>query len=210
MKLNNKNLDIQKWDAWNDLGGPNYPHEKVVQFCLRNYPSEKRASTRVLDLGCGTGVNTWFLSREGFTVTGTDISSRAIAATKSRLDRSGLLAKLRVEGANAINDPDESFDLIICIGVIEAVGPTIAKEVFERGFIRRLCQMDLLFSYSPQVRITGLVNQLAIISIAIQKRKFKTYYQNLDLSCWIGTCQLMKMVLSLSAIGCSPAGNRRW
>ena len=155
MKLNNKNVDIQKWDAWNDLGGPNYPHEKVVQFCLRNYPSDKRASTRVLDLGCGTGANTWFLSREGFTVTGTDISSRAIAATKSRLDRSGLLAKLRVEGANAINDPDESFDLIICIGVIEAVGPTIAKEVFE-GVYKALVSNGFaffLFASSEDYRI---------------------------------------------------------
>lgn len=119
--------ETRKWDEWNQAGGPNYPHGKVIQFCLRKYPREMRSSVRVLDLGCGTGANTWFLAREGFSVTATDISPQAIAATQSRLDRSDLSARLRIESADAISDPPESFDLVICIGVLEATGPEIAR-----------------------------------------------------------------------------------
>lgn len=128
----NNLYNFEKWNDWNQSGGPNYPHDKVIQFCLRNYPPQIRNLTRVLDLGCGTGANTWFLSREGFLVTATDISPNGIDATKRRLDQSELIAQLRVEGANEISDKAESFDLVICVGVLEAVGASVAKEVFEK------------------------------------------------------------------------------
>ena len=205
MKLNNKDSQLQKWDAWNDSGGPNYPHEKVVQFCLRNYSSEKRSSTRVLDLGCGAGVNTWFLCREGFTVTATDISPRAIAATKSRLDESGLLAELRIEGANTISDPEESFDLIICVGVIEAVGPMIAEEVFEAVYnaLEFNGHAFFLFASSEDYRIGSstcfdlygyskeeIQNLLPEFSSVMLDRYISTYQNGtVTQSDWILTCR---------------------
>lgn len=143
------------WDEWNAAGGPNYPHCKVVQFCLRNYPREVRSSMRVLDLGCGTGANTWFLSREGFPVTATDISPQGIAATQVRLQQNDLRAQLRVEGADAISDPPESFDLMICIGVLEAVGPKVAQRIFKK--VHRVLRSEgiafFLFAASDDFRI---------------------------------------------------------
>lgn len=29
---------IDIWNEWNSSSGPKYPHEKVIQFCFRNYP----------------------------------------------------------------------------------------------------------------------------------------------------------------------------
>lgn len=131
MKSNGTLSKAEKWDEWNNSGGPNYPHEKVVQFCLRKFAYDVRRRTRTLDLGCGTGINTWFLCREGFQVTATDISQRAIEASKNRLEKSCLAAELRVESADEIDEPDESFELIICVGVLEATGPQISKKIFE-------------------------------------------------------------------------------
>jgi len=118
--------DRLKWDRWNDSGGPKYPHEKVVQFCFRNYPLAQRAAIRALDLGCGSGVHVAFLAREGFPVTGVDISAVGIANTRLRLEREGLSAQLLVGGADAVDLPSDSFDLVVSIGVLDAAGRAVA------------------------------------------------------------------------------------
>jgi cyclopropane fatty-acyl-phospholipid synthase-like methyltransferase len=121
------NISTGIWDGWNQYGGPKYPHEKVIQFCLRNYPPNQRKSIRALDLGCGSGVHTIFLASEGFQVTGTDISEVGISNTIRKLDALGLQAVVRVEGADILDFPPKSFDLVICIGVYDCTGPAIAK-----------------------------------------------------------------------------------
>jgi 2-polyprenyl-3-methyl-5-hydroxy-6-metoxy-1,4-benzoquinol methylase len=80
------------WNHWNESGGPKYPHEKVVQFCFRNYPPEIRKGIRALDLGCGSGVHTIFLVEEGFDVTGINLSEIAIKNTRKKLNLLGLKA----------------------------------------------------------------------------------------------------------------------
>ena len=126
-------LSANRWDFWNELGGPKYPYEKVVQFCFRNYPSyEQRKDTKVLDLGCGSGVNCLFLAKEGFQVTGTDISEVGITNTQHKLDELHLQADLRVEGADLLNFPENFFNLVICVGVYDCTGPDVAKASIQR------------------------------------------------------------------------------
>jgi cyclopropane fatty-acyl-phospholipid synthase-like methyltransferase len=110
------------WDKWNAGRGPWYPHAKVIQFCLRRYRSGTRGSIRALDLGCGSGANTWFLAREGFATTATDFSPNAIQMTAARLAEDGLNATLRVEPATDIAEADGTLDLVLCIGVLDAMG----------------------------------------------------------------------------------------
>lgn len=124
------------WDAWNTQGGPKYPHEKVIQFCFRNFPPARRAGVRVLDLGCGSGVHTAFLAAEGFVVTGVDPSSTGIANARQRLASLGLDATLRIQGAEALDFPADSFDLVICVGVLDAAGPDNA-----RAAVRKLSEI---------------------------------------------------------------------
>ncbi len=120
------------WDVWNAGGGPRYPHEKVVQFCFRHYPAAERSQTRVLDLGCGSGVHTAFLAREGFICSASDIAEQGVANTRQRLAAEQLVAQLRVEPADQSSFDAASFDLIICIGVLECVGPETARAVIRR------------------------------------------------------------------------------
>jgi len=120
------------WDVWNEGGGPKYPHEKVIQFCFRNYPPDQRKNVRALDLGCGSGVHTVFLATEGFQVTGIDISKVGIENTRRKLNALGLKALLRVDSADVLDFPCESFDLVICIGVYDCTGPAVAKASVQR------------------------------------------------------------------------------
>ena len=73
------------------------------------------APERILDVGCGTGAGTLFLSREfpQARVRGLDISEEmiALAVAKVGLDPEGRVA-FKVGDASALPYPDESFDLV--------------------------------------------------------------------------------------------------
>jgi 2-polyprenyl-3-methyl-5-hydroxy-6-metoxy-1,4-benzoquinol methylase len=111
------------WDEWNATGGPKYPHNKVVQFLFRLHPNlAERRSLKALDLGCGGGVHTEFLAREGVSVFATDLSNAAIEMTSKRLLKAGLTASgLKRGSVEAIDAPDDFFDIVLCIGVLECV-----------------------------------------------------------------------------------------
>jgi cyclopropane fatty-acyl-phospholipid synthase-like methyltransferase len=125
-------MSVPVWDEWNRQGAPKYPHEKVIQFCFRNYPPAARKETRVLDLGCGSGVHTVFLASEGFDVTGIDISSVGVENARRKLDAKRLRAELRVEAADVLRFPPASFDLVVCVGVYDGTGPDIARASVNR------------------------------------------------------------------------------
>ncbi|NEO93927.1 MAG: class I SAM-dependent methyltransferase [Moorea sp. SIO3G5] len=120
------------WNIWNESGGPKYPHEKVIQFCFRRFYPEIRSETKVLDLGCGSGVHCIFLAREGFQVTGTDISEIGVANTKEKLSTLGLKADIYVEAADLLNFAPSTFDCVICIGVYDSAGYAVAKNSIPR------------------------------------------------------------------------------
>ena len=116
------------WDGWHEGGGPRYPHENVIQFCFRNYPADVRRRTRVLDLGCGSGVHTVFLAREGFRVTAVDLSPVGVENTRRRLAESNLTAEVRVERLEELEGDAGSIDLVVCVGVLDAAGVDAAAE----------------------------------------------------------------------------------
>lgn len=120
------------WEDWNSGGGPRYPHEKVVQFCFRNYPAAVRPQTRALDLGCGGGVHTLFLATEGFAVTACDISENGVRCTREALRARGLPGEVTVCPMQDISYPPHSFDLILCVAVLGAAGPEAAAGALDR------------------------------------------------------------------------------
>ncbi len=126
----------ERWDSWNKAGGPNYPHDRVIQFLLRRYPEKSlRTPLNVLDLGCGGGVHMEFLAREGFMAHGRDISQVAIDKTLHRLEATGLTAaSLCQSSVGNIEADDAQFDAVICIGVLDCAGAeTLApacREIF--------------------------------------------------------------------------------
>jgi cyclopropane fatty-acyl-phospholipid synthase-like methyltransferase len=146
-------------DEWNRIGGPKYPHEKVVQYCFRKYPSKPRSKVRALDLGCGGGVHTVFLAREGFSVTGVDPSEPGLLHTREWLDREGLTATLEQMSLESLDYPSRSFDLVVCMEVLQCVNSATASEGLNRlqaclsenacGFFQFSSDEDSIHRHSP-------------------------------------------------------------
>lgn len=109
------------WNAWNAKGGPKYPSEKVVQYTFRKFPVATRAKTRTLDLGCGSGVNSWFLTREGFPVVASDLSINGTQNTRARLAADNLPAVVVCADGPRLPFTDASFDYVICVRVLELI-----------------------------------------------------------------------------------------
>lgn len=130
-------------DSWNAGGGPRYPHEKVVQFCFRNFKSEENQSPyRALDLGCGGGVHTKFLAEIGFDVTAVDFSPNAVRHTTELLKAHGLQAEVQRQTAEHLALPDAEFDLILCIETLQCLDPDQAEQTVA-SVERLLCKGGL-------------------------------------------------------------------
>lgn len=118
----------QIWDGWNASGGPKYPRDEVVRFCLRRFRDRAlRKNVRALDLGCGGGVHSLFLADEGFDVTISDISSAGVETTLNRLLERGYRAGSAIASLDNLPFPPQSFDLILSISVIECCTPGVPE-----------------------------------------------------------------------------------
>ena len=88
-------------------------------FCAGQTPASQ--AVQVLDAGCGTGVGTEYIAHlnPAATITGIDISDRAIETARERCRRSG--AKNVTFHALSLYDADQlgqTFDWINCVGVL--------------------------------------------------------------------------------------------
>jgi SAM-dependent methyltransferase len=94
-----------------------YPPEELVRFFAR---VPNRAAVKVLDLGCGPGAGpSWFVAREGFSLTGIDGSTTAIAKARGRFSADGLDAEFQVGDLAALPYDDERFDCAIDIACVQ-------------------------------------------------------------------------------------------
>jgi tellurite methyltransferase len=91
------------------------PHEAVVQFMPELCATGAR---QVLDLGCGTGRHTVYLTSQGFDVWACDISPRGLAHTRQWLAAEGLTAHLQFSDMTALPYHVNAFDGLVSAFVI--------------------------------------------------------------------------------------------
>jgi len=129
--MNIKNLDheeVNKFDElaakWWDMEGEFKPLHQINP--LRVGFIEERASLagkKVLDVGCGGGILSESLSKLGADVIGIDASENTIGVAKSHsksIDSSVKYFQNTIEEFVSSN-PDESFDVITCLEMLEHV-----------------------------------------------------------------------------------------
>ncbi|HIH23864.1 TPA: class I SAM-dependent methyltransferase [Candidatus Woesearchaeota archaeon] len=106
------------------------PHEDMPRIAAL---LKKRKATRVLDLGCGSGRNLFFLDKLGFDVAGIDIAPAGIKTIKDRIK--GVDAKVG-DIYTRLPYPDASFDAVISVQVLQHnTAPNIKRAIAE---IRRI------------------------------------------------------------------------
>jgi SAM-dependent methyltransferase len=91
-----------------------------------------KSDDKILEIGCGIGSVVFELSRQGYEVTGTDISREAISYGQKKYGD----IRLEVQAAENLQYDDESFDIVLSFDLFEHVAAT-DKHLSEVG--RVLC-----------------------------------------------------------------------
>ena len=107
-----------------------YPSEDLVRYMLRKFPNEEtRKSTRVLEIGCGTGANLSFLAGEGFLVSGIDGSKVALEHAIRLLNKKKYSCELINGDASNLPWQDAHFDVIVDIECIYSNSFSESKKI---------------------------------------------------------------------------------
>ena len=119
------------WNRWVLESSPKYPHEKVIQFVFRNFDRSRAKDFKFLDLGCGNGVNSIFLHAENYQSYGVDISEGGVQLIQQKTKNP---KNYKVGSIENVDFPNEFFDGLICVGVLETVSHEIAAEGLREAF----------------------------------------------------------------------------
>ena len=112
---------MKKWDGiYKKHEWGKYPPEELIRFVANNYyHMEDRTRIKILEVGCGTGANIWYLCREGFSVWGIDGSKAGIKIAEKYLKAEKLKAVLSVGDFVELPYPKEYFDAVIDVYSIQ-------------------------------------------------------------------------------------------
>ena len=99
-------------------------HFDKLHHLLRLVPFDGMRGKKVLDVGCGAGVDLLRFAKGGAVVTGVDISPSAIELARKNAAYQGLDADLRVADAEDLPFDAGTFDLVFAHGVIQYSGST--------------------------------------------------------------------------------------
>ena len=111
----------KEWETfYQKSGGNQYPDPALIRFVAKNYYKVKpRSDVKILDLGCGTGANLWYLAKEGFTAYGIDGSISGIRRAQEKLDRENAKADIQLGDFIHLPYDNEFFDAVIDVASIQ-------------------------------------------------------------------------------------------
>jgi SAM-dependent methyltransferase len=94
-------------------------HFEKLHHLLRLVDFTAWRGRRVLDVGCGTGVEVVRFARGGARVVGIDVSTQAVDLTRQNLLRQHATADLAVADGERLPFPDATFDFVYAHGVVQ-------------------------------------------------------------------------------------------
>jgi SAM-dependent methyltransferase len=97
---------------------------------LELFESMDGTDQRLLEVGCGIGVDSIRLAKRGFQVTAVDLTENALAVAEQFAARREATVDFRLGNAEGLDFPDESFDAVYSFGVLHHT-PDIKGSVAE-------------------------------------------------------------------------------
>lgn len=88
---------------------------------------------KVLDLGCGVGRVTVPLAQQRAWVTAFDVSAEMLTACRRNATTAGVADQVTYKkgSADALPFPDQTFDVVVCLGVLEHLPPPVCQTALE-------------------------------------------------------------------------------
>jgi 2-polyprenyl-3-methyl-5-hydroxy-6-metoxy-1,4-benzoquinol methylase len=167
--------DISKIKAFFDRAAPNY--DKTISYGILSRIKQKerdvvikllnpKASEKILDAGCGTGIYSDVIKNRGSTVVGIDISDKMVEKSKKKGVKSvvGDASNIRLS---------MKFDKILCIGVLEfsnepnKIIENLKYHLKSNGFILFLVPRKTIFGYL--YRLYHLLHGINIRLFSLEK-----------------------------------------
>src|SRR5438132_10079079 len=87
-------------------------HFEKLHHLLRLVNFDGYRGRRVLDVGCGAGIDLARFAKGGARVTGIDLARSAIDLARTNFDQQGLAGEFQVADGEQLPFPDASFDLV--------------------------------------------------------------------------------------------------
>ena len=112
-----------------------YEQKREFRYELQDYMHDvfgfdRWAGQKVLEVGCGSGIDSMEFARNGAIVTATDITDNAVGLTKSLAKELGLSVKVVQASADKLPFKDDTFDLLYSYGTLHHI-PDVDKAMSE-------------------------------------------------------------------------------
>jgi len=164
---------VEQWEIYDRLAGSGIysdtdkkflPTERYDWTLLTEIELFKQAvknRERVLDIGCGTGHPSLYITGEVGSIIGIDKSERMIEIAKRRLRKGGLRnVTFRVGDAEKLDFPDESFDAAILCGSLATITNKEkclyeVKRVLKKNGIVACAEANWLYQAAHERRFYG-------------------------------------------------------
>ena len=117
-------------DTWWDLGGPFWPLHKLnalriewilAQLKTHNNKQQALAGLKVLDIGCGGGILSEPLAKQGAIVTAIDVVEKNIGVAKAHAKQNGLQIDYQLTSVEQMLESKQQFDIVFNMEVVEHV-----------------------------------------------------------------------------------------
>lgn len=108
-------------EAWNAVTKERHEQKKTPQeeVAALHHLFRNKKVNKILDLGCGSGRHLVYFAKLGYDVCGLDMSPEAIKLSGKWLADEGLKADLHCKDMQRLPWPDNFFDAVVSVQVIE-------------------------------------------------------------------------------------------
>ena len=136
---------------------------------IKTLNKNKITSGKILEIGCGVGRDAFFISEQGFDVTGVDIAPEAIAFSKQRRrgENKNVRVKFLVADAEKLPFKNNYFDGAYSIGVFHSTN--LKKSLKELARVLKKNGLAIIHLYEKTIFLPSNKLEVAYSSAEIKK-----------------------------------------